>query len=304
VPEVAVVIKTMLRDELLARCLDSVAAHIELPYRIYLADDGPISPQKAVRYADMRAAGHIVLELPEGTGASAARNLLIDMLGPERFVLRMDDDFELSSETNLTAMKRVLEGRSELGAVAGLERQMAGGKGVRAGSISGSQGRMYRKGRSLIKEMVPLDHFEYEEVNGVPFARCGYSRNMLLIRRDVFQTIRWEERLPFAGEHEDFLLQLEQAGWGLALTPLSLHLHNGELARDRTYTRLKNRWPDHHEVYRRKWEVDRIILKRPLRQRISGLPVTLKRAVLEPGLVVAALRAWLPRFSSWRTSSK
>jgi GT2 family glycosyltransferase len=298
VAEVAVFIKTMFRDQLLAQSLVSIRRYLPVPYRIYLADDGYVSPEKARCYERLRDGGHIVLELPERTGASAARNRLLGMLGDEPFVLRLDDDFELSSETNLLAVKRILERCVDLGAVAGLERQMGGGKGVPAGFISGSQGYMYRRGRALVKELVPLDRFVYEEVDGVPFARCGYTRNMLLIRRAVFEEVRWEERLPFFGEHEDFLLQLEQAGWGLAFTPVSVHLHNGEVTRDRGYARLKQRWPDHHAVYRTKWGVDRIVLKRPLRQRIRALPVNLRRAVLEPRLVISVLRGIFAPFKS------
>lgn len=278
--QIAVLIKTFLREEALLNCVASVRRHFgEGGYRIYVADDGAVGPGKHAEYERLRGEGHVVLELPEGTGASASRNALLARLGDERFVLRMDDDYELTAETDLGGMRRILEAEPWLGAVADLERQIGHGKGAFSGQISDGQGLLLRRDGTLVKKLVPLHRFEYRTVHGVRFAECGFSRNMLLIRREVFDEIRWEEALPFAGEHADFLLQLQQSRWGLAFTPDSIHLHRDDLgaSANPAYNEVKRRQEQMWRVYRAKWNVTRITVQYPLRGMLRRAALRLIR---------------------------
>ena len=288
---IAVLIKTLDREEALVTCLRSVRERLReqgIDHRIYLADDGPVPPGKRSLYDDLRERGHAVLELEERVGASAARNRLLGRLEDEPLVLRMDDDFELTDETDIAAMQAVLEDVPELGAVGDLERQVGDGKGVFSGQISDGQGFFERRDGTLVRRLLPPDDFEWERAGGHRYARCDFTRNLLLIRRAVFDDVRWEERLPFAGEHEDFMLQLAAADWGVAFTPDSVHSHRDDLARRGRSTRSgeparRRAKRAAMEVYREKWGIERKTVRRtPAR--------TLRAAVVRAKLTAAG---WL-----------
>lgn len=289
--EIAVLVKTLEREKALATCLRSIRRRLDdqgLDHRIYLADDGPVSPRKRSLYDDLRDAGDLVLELEERVGASAARNRLLEMLDDEDFVLRADDDFELVEETDIRAMRSILEAVPKLGAVADLERQVGDGKGVFSGQISDAQGYFERRDGTLVRRLLPPDAFEWEWAAGQRFARCDFTRNLLLIRRAVFTDVRWEERLPFAGEHEDFMLQLAEAGWEVGFTPNSVHRHRDDLARQGRSARSgeparRRAKRAAMEVFREKWGVERKTVRRTL-------PRTLRAAAVRAKLTAAG---WL-----------
>lgn len=287
--DIAVLIKTLGREDALLHCLRSVRDRLAdqgIAFRIYLADDGSVTDRKRREYGRLRDEGHVVLEFDRPVGASRARNELLDRTEAEPWILRMDDDFELTGETDLAAMRSVLEQVPELGAVADLERQVGHGKGVFSGQISDAQGFFERHGDLLVRRMLPPGAFEYERAGPLRYARCDFTRNLLLLRREVFETVRWEERLPFAGEHEDFLLQLHEAGWELAFTPDSIHRHREDLAArgwtDRESERVRKR-ADAMEVYRDKWGIaDKTVRRTWTRTLRAGLVWVVKLAGLGP----------------------
>jgi len=229
VAEIAIFIKTFFREKALFNCIDSIKKYIgNVSYRLYIADDGFISDGKKELYDKLKNEGHIIKILPYDTGASKSRNILLKSLKDEKYILRMDDDFEFYNKTNIEAMKKILECKRKIGAVADLEKQVGRGKEVGFDNISIFQGFLENKGDVLIKRIVPLKKFEYSDYNGIKYARCDLTRNMILLRREVFNVIKWEEKLKFNGEHIDFLLQLKNSGWDLVFTPNSIHIHRGD----------------------------------------------------------------------------
>lgn len=230
--EIAVLIKTFRREEALFTCLRSVRRRLGeqgLEHRIYLADDGPVPPAKEKAYRRLRDEGHRVLLFDGEVGASRARNALADRLEEEPWVLRLDDDFELTDETDVAAMRRILEEVPELGLVADLERQVGDGMGVFSGQISDGQGRFERRGSTLVKRLAPPDAFSWERAGPHRFARCDFTPNFQLVRREMLGEVRWDDRLVFAREHVDFLLEVRASRWEAALTPDSVHLHRDDL---------------------------------------------------------------------------
>jgi len=267
--EIAVFIKTFMREETFFNCIKSVMQYMSnnnISYRIYIADDGEISEKKKKLYENLRCKGHIILELPFNTGASKSRNLLLGELQDERYVLRMDDDFELTNETNILAMKKIINKKPKIGVVADLERQIGIGKSVFSKQISPYQGFFIKKGTKLVKKIVPLNKFDYFYVDGIKCAKCDFSRNMLLIRRDIFKKIKWEEKLKFAGEHLDFMLQIKHSPWDLVFTPLSIHLHREDIENSNKsiYSKTKIANMERDIIYKKKWNIERIVVSRPV----------------------------------------
>ena len=267
--EIAVFIKTFMREETFFNCINSLMEHMSnnhISYRLYIADDGEISEKKKKLYENLRCKGHIILELPFNTGASKSRNLLLGELQDERYVLRMDDDFELTNETNIFAMKKILNKKPEIGVVAGLERQIGIGKSVFSKQISPYQGFFIKKGTKLVKKIVPLNKFDYFYVDGIKCAKCDFSRNMLLTKRDIFKEIKWEEKLKFSGEHFDFMLQIKYSPWDLVFTPFSIHLHREDIENTNKsiYNKTKIANIEKKIIYKKKWDIERTTISRPV----------------------------------------
>lgn len=285
VADLAVLIKTCFRDEALYQGVASIRQHCKgIDYRLYIADDGPTNPEKQSYYDRLRDEGHCVLELPFNTGASRCRNLLLEHLAEEKYVLRLDDDFHFCAETNLHAMKAILENDVSIGAVADLERQIGLGKGTFSGEISPWQGYLEIKGDVLTKRFVPLSRFRFERAGGVEYARCDFSRNMLLLRRQVFDDVHWDDDLKFAGEHLDFLLQLKYSKWHLAFTTSSIHLHREDIPFGdgyEAYHALRRQNSAHTEaIMMRKWGIRRVVIRRPLGQLIKQCIIRVRRMIL------------------------
>lgn len=274
--EVAVLIKTFGREEALLNCLRSVRRRLreqELTHRIYLADDGPVPPTVREVYDRLREDGHLVVEFDETVGVSRARNELADRLEGEAYVLRMDDDFEVTRETDVAAMRSVLERVPSIGALGDLERQVGLGKGVFSGRISDGQGYFERRGETLVRRLLPPEAFDYERAGPHRYARCDFTRNMLLLRREVLEEVRWEDRLSFAGEHEDFMLELRAAGWEAAFTPDSVHRHRDDLAsRGHSESRAERsrKRAAAMEVFREKWGVSDKTVRRTWRRSVEA----------------------------------
>lgn len=265
----AIFIKTFYRDEALYGCLESIRRFCNVSdYRIYIADDGEIGSEKQAVYKRLRQEGHIVLELPYNCGASKSRNLLLQELGEEKFILRMDDDFHFCAETNLQNMLSILEHDPVIGAVADLEIQKGLGKGTFSGGISTWQGFMDITGGKLEIRLLPKQKFKFRNHEGIQYAKCDFSRNMLLLRRELFTDVRWDEKFHFGGEHLDFLLQIKYSRWELVFTVNSRHLHREDIKYNQelpSYRRIRQKNNQKRMLLlEEKWGIKKVIIKRPV----------------------------------------
>ncbi|MFC2159324.1 glycosyltransferase family 2 protein [Actinomycetota bacterium] len=263
--EIAIVIKTMFREKKLLRCINSIKKYMnDIPYCLYIADDGPSTKGKKDLYKKLRKNGHIVLELPFDLGFNKSRNMLLQNLRDEKYILKMDDDFEFCGETNILAMKTILDNINEIGVIADLERQIGEGKGVKSGEINKRQGFLKKEGNKLIKKNIPLNKFKYFNCNNFKYAKCDLIREMQLFKREVFKDVHWEEKLHFKGTHLDFLLQIKESKYDSAFTPDSVHLHREDLPEimENKYRKVKNNKNDQinkKKLFEEKWGIQEII---------------------------------------------
>lgn len=270
--ELAISIKTFLKEKTIDNCIKAIEKNLsDIDYRIYIADDGPVSEYKKKLYQDIKEKGHKVLELPFNIGASASRNALLQELNEENFVLRLDDDFEITNDTKIAPMIEVLKIEKNVGVIADLERQMGPGKSVQSGRINPWQGFLQIQNGYLIKKMQPLKKFNFHTISGIRIAKSDFTRNMLLIKKEVFDDVCWDDNLFFANEHVDFLLQLQRSKWDVVFTPDSIHLHRDDLsqadARDlfEEYKKIRNNnslKTKHYEYFLKKWNLKGIKIKR------------------------------------------
>lgn len=270
--KIAVLIKTCSGRPSLLWVIHSVIHGLrEFDVRIYIADEKPVDLWKQRIYESLEEDGHHIELLEPGTGVGKARNLLVESLNEEELVLRMDDDFELGGEFNLKAMITILQMSNEIGYCGDLERQIGEGKSIRSGQIRPAGGDLILKPPTIIKKF----HRPFKKHNlysGVRYSIAGHTRNLLLLKRDVVEQVKWNEKLLFQGEHLDFMLAIREAGFKGAYTPDSTHYHRDDLASMR-YMKSPNGNLDGierpgesemAEVYQKRWGCSRVKSTYPL----------------------------------------
>ena len=233
---IAILIKTYRRPSQLEMCISSIIKFSDVSYRLYIIDDSPSELRPLDLYRSLESAGHCIVLPEKQVSVTYARNYLVDQLKDEAFVLRLDDDFLFNDETCISRMIDVLLSNNAIGAVSSIERQLGDGKGVRDGDLSDKQGVFVREGRVLHKLCMPVDAVSWMTTeSGARYSLFDFTRNCLLIKREVFEKVRWREELFIQGEHSAFMLDLKRAGYFPAQTPDSIHCHDERLTKDASY---------------------------------------------------------------------
>lgn len=269
--KLAIFIKTMNKETIFLHCLNSLIHYMKnhkIDYKIYIADDGYISDVKKMKYEELRKRGHNIVTFNNKVSASFARNALFGLLNTEEYILRMDDDFELTYETDIHSMLKIFAADLKIGIVADLERQIGIGKGVFDRQINKWQGFIEFKNNKLFKKLSPLNSFNYKYISNIPYAECDITRNMLLIKRQVLENVKWDDSIYFAGEHEDFLIRVKRAGWKIVFTTVSIHNHNDKINLQ-TLDELKKK-RENWESFKKKWSIEKIVIKRPFIHKIQA----------------------------------
>jgi len=273
--KIAILIKTFGREQCFFNTLDSIEAFCDVPYRLYIADDGQVSPEKAARYDRLSRNGHLIMKLDCPTAVTTARNMLARSIDDEQALLRIDDDFEFFEKTNIKAMLTVLDADPAIGVVADIEIQCGDGKGVQDGELCHSQGFIEIHDNILYKIQIPVPDWQWLRAQGVRYAYADHTRNFLLIRRECAVSCPWDERTFILREHMDFMLSIATAGWKLAFTPDSIHKHRDDLARpleDAQYQGLRQTAcgaPSGTDVFLEKWGLKKVETIRPPRRRLA-----------------------------------
>jgi glycosyltransferase involved in cell wall biosynthesis len=269
-PEVAILVKTGGRLNSLINLIHSIFTNVDsIPYKIYIADDGKRNRLKNKIYRRLEGGGHSVKLFEYNIGATVSRNKIVQTI-EEDFVLRLDDDFELLPSTNILTMKSILKGSSTFGAVSSLEIQIGHGKNVLDGQVSPHQGFFGFEQDKLTKKRIDLNKTAFRHKNGNRYLICDYTRNFLLCKAEIFNDIKWDERISFHGEHEDFMLQIYHSEWDLLCTPDSYHGHNEKIPNSSLeYERKRNSTKDGKkessrpiQFFEEKWGIKSIEVER------------------------------------------
>ncbi|MEX0771864.1 MAG: glycosyltransferase family A protein [Balneolales bacterium] len=228
--KVAVIIKTAPNRKSLLWLLNSIELTMEdVEYRLYIADEHPVDEWKTDLYEKLKDQGHFIKVWDGPVAVTVARNALIDNLKDEQYVLRVDDDFELSGEFNITCLLKVLENQS-IDFCCDIERQIGEGKNIKSGDLRIKSGDIILKNNGpSILHMKDDSSWRYNEYRSTRYAYANYMRNLILLKRNCFEKVRWNENLNFSGEHLDFFMSLKEAGFQGAFTPDSIHLHRDDL---------------------------------------------------------------------------
>ena len=267
--KIAVSIKTCHGRPSLFWALQSIEFGLSnIDYRIYIADEEPLDDWKPELYRNLRDDGHHVEVHEQNISCGAARNKLLTRLQDEKYVLRMDDDFELGGEFSIHAMIEAINVRDDVYFCSDYERQMGDNKGVRSGTLRPSGGTFSFKRKKLIKQFHSPFH-SFNTRNGVRYTLAEHTRNLILLKRSTFDHVTWNEALAFEGEHVDFMLSMREAEMKGVYTPDSIHYHRDDLAHYREgfsgYDKSERRGLDQMETeLMKRWGVGEVITQYPV----------------------------------------
>jgi glycosyltransferase involved in cell wall biosynthesis len=125
---VAVLMSVFERDDaaLVGRALDSIRQQDYRggPVRLYLCVDGPLQPATAAVLEQHAGWIHRILRNEVNRGLARSLNRLIDALGDEAFVFRMDSD-DFAHAHRISAQVAALEGRPGVDILGGSIREVA-----------------------------------------------------------------------------------------------------------------------------------------------------------------------------------
>jgi glycosyltransferase involved in cell wall biosynthesis len=231
---IAIIIKTINRKGSLFATINSIYDFSDLPFRLYIADDGRIDKEQAEFYSLLQEEGHVVRTYNQPIAVTKALNELVQSTTTEQFILRIDDDFRFCKDTRVSVLRHILEDVPAIGAISGIERLVRKAQNIEM--IESKQGFFIHADHILFELLMDVHKFPYTHRKCGRFAIVHYARNFLLIRRNVFDSVSWNEDLLFKGEHVDFSLRLAKAGWLLAFTPDCIHEHHDDGVPTAVYT--------------------------------------------------------------------
>lgn len=204
---ICILIKTFLRNDMLHRVLRNIERHIPLA-KMVVVDDGYEHRLKVARYAELRGKGHECLWLPFDSGFGAKANAGTKVCDRE-YVLIASDDFNFVTPgviEGIQKMVMVLDSDKTIGVASGrcdnrpyegfLERGMD------------------EKGDFIREIRLPeYPHPCYKKVDGVAYADVDLTVNYCLVRREVFDHVKWDEDYKIGGDHATWMMDVKNAGF-------------------------------------------------------------------------------------------
>lgn len=201
---VTVLIKTFLRDGYLLKCVAGIQKTLP-EVKIVIVDDGDDERQKVRLYSKLRALGHVCLWLPKDSGFGAKANAAIPYYD-RPYVLIGSDDFDFDDPAvrkGIERMVTVLDNAPEIGV---------------------ASGRVNNQPYEMLLELGPdwvkakPGHRGNCRVKGVAYQLCDLTVNYSLIRKEVFEKVKWDSDVKIGGgEHGAFFVDVKRAGWEVAV---------------------------------------------------------------------------------------
>ncbi len=235
-PEVAILIPTRDKVQVLKRCLDSILERSSYPhYRIVVIDNGSVEEETKDYYSRLATHKNItVLKYDHPFNFSAINNYAVKAVDAE-YLLFLNNDTEVISSDWLEEMLGYIQ-RPDVGAVGGLlyypnKTVQHGGIILGIGGIAGHSHKYF-----------PGSEYGY-------FGRLKIVQNLsaitaacLMTKRSVFNEVGgFEEMLSHAFNDVDLCLRIRERGYLIVYTPFSELYHHESMSRGYENTPEKRR---------------------------------------------------------------
>lgn len=240
----AVLVKTFIREDKLRKCVDNIFRYIDVPFRLYIADDSDqYSKEQAEFYHKLENKGHKIIILPYNTGLPAGRNAMIDALEDEEYVMVLDDDIYVGPDTSIHIPLDIIKKNEEIKLVGGfLPRPHKHGWHLRF--HLGESGILYK-----IPAPEPGEDWHY--TNGHRWIDCDDVSNFLVAERGALEKVKWDNRLKMA-EHINFFWRFcKEYPDGVAYCPDFVASHSPTNAGIQ-HTSASD-WRGYRQIYHENW---------------------------------------------------
>jgi len=160
-------------------------------------------------------------------GLSAARNHLVTTT-PNKYKLILDDDMVVTDRTDIAKFVSVLESAPRAGVVGGTVEQL--------GTEVHFEFTIEKRGDTLYHV---ADKTNWKSHNGIRYRKTGCVLNFALFHKDVFNYVRWDERLKVT-EHLDFYIRMQKAPYSVYYVP-DVVIDHPPVERSPDYKELRQR---------------------------------------------------------------
>ena len=286
-PDVAIVIPTRDRLDLLERCVESLRNVTRYPaLEICVADNDSVEPETKSYFALMRSRGESVVHCPGAFNFSAIVNRAVANTRSD-YVLLLNNDIEIIDPDWLHEMvAHVL--RAEIGCVGAKlfypdGRVQHAGVTIGLGNLAGHTMRFYPGDSPGY-----LNRLEMTQSYRAVTAAC------LLVRRDVYQEVGGfnETDLAVAYNDIDFCLRVEQAGYRNLWTPHARLVHHEYASRGLdTDAAKKARYARECDYFQKAWHSQLHVdpyYHRLLTRQDESCSLTASPSVRRPWMVMAS----------------
>lgn len=230
---VAIGIKTFLRDEHLYGCIAGIE-HTLPECQMIIADCGEMNEEKDSVYSMLERKGHKIIVLPFDAGFGAMSNAIAGAL--ERpYLLTGSDDFDfrpVEVRTGIEKLVEVLMSCQEIDIASGRVNNNPYEFNLEKTEYGYKEINIHTPAYLNFLETKPLDYW---------FSYCDLTVNYSLIRKQVFEKVKWDEDVKIGGgEHAAFFIDCKNSGiWTVYVPDVNI---NEQKARNPTrYSSMRRR---------------------------------------------------------------
>jgi hypothetical protein len=226
---VSIAIKTFLRDEKLYNTISEIRRTMP-DARMIIADDGEMTEEKDGLYAELVREGHQVIVLPYDSGFGLKSNMIVEALQTP-YVLIASDDFDFSSSLVREGIERLVETLKSNPDI-----------DIASGRVNHTpyEFELIDQGSRVVEVPVVIDIKRAQQ----PFIPCDLTVNYSLIRKEVFNRVRWDDEVKIGGgEHGSFYLDCKRAGIQTVWVP-GVNINEQKTPDSQRYRQFRNRARD------------------------------------------------------------
>lgn len=256
--DIGFIFTTIERFDAAQRCIASIRK-VFPDSAIYVGDQCDETPEKATFYSQSGVNAYF---LGSDKGLSFGRNFLLEKVR-EPYILLCDDDFIFQDADGILNALEILKFDKTVGILGGQVIDVELGRNeeiIRPRARNYEHKLFYAPDiRTLV--LLPLRFFQPETryYKHHRYLMCDMVLNFALIRRSIFAntSIRWNDAIKIAGEHEDFYLRtLGQKDFQIGYYPDMKVFHHRLI--HSTYQNLRYR-TEGLKLLSEEWKIDRIV---------------------------------------------
>lgn len=246
--DTAILIMTFLRDDALFACVKSIRENYP-DIAIFIADTGHESKIKTDFCIEHKCT---LFNIGFDAGVCRMKNEGFERLPDNfRYVFVCEDDIVFTAKTKLERLREILESRNRIG-IAGcrvkkIEAKMAKDQDYEATlQIEDDTIRLER-----------IDKPKWKKKGGMQYFLCDIVSNVFMMRREIWNQVKWDERYKTTPEHTDFFLLIKyNTDWQVAFVDSVSMEHHAQYYGDHEYAAKRIR-ADGYKKLADKWGVKR-----------------------------------------------